>query len=512
MSLDYSPDEKLIKRPMDDSPLTKEQEEEWIRCALDKYYFFEKYVKIQTDEGKKPFKARDYQKRMLDAADENRFVVCLIGRQSGKTQAFACDILHDIIFKEDFQIGLGSYKLSAVLDFMDRIRYAYENLPWWLKPPVVVYNKFSIKLFNNSSIFANVFSETFGRGKSLNRIILDELAFCDAELSNTMMGSLIPSISASGENSQTKLNIFSTPNGTQGSFYQIWSEALTGKSNFYPVSVKYEEIPGRTKAFEEMIMKTPGMTKDKFDQEFLCMFLSSSGTLVNSRFVESLVSTPIVHSIGDFDIFVESIAGRKLAVSCDPAEGVGEDSSAIQVFDIETFEQVGEYANNMVNQSQLVTHMVRIIKYLYENGAREIYYSYESNGIGSGMGLLFENISDPDFQKATMISDQNRLAKGKTGMSTTNRSKLEACGQLKDLMEMGKIKVNSQSLINEFKTFIKKGASFEAQSGNHDDRVSATILFVRMLYELRNYEDTVDKTVSEIDSTSESEDWSTIVF
>lgn len=434
------------------------------------------------------------------------------GILSHNTTTFAADILHDIIFTEDYKVALSSYTNTNVLDFMERIQYVYEQLPWWLKPPCVVYNKFSIRFSNNSSVFGQVTQANFCRGKTVNRIILDELAFVDAKISEELMASLLPSISGSGENSTTRLNIISTPKGTIGAFYQIWSDAITNSNEFKPVEVKYEEIPGRTEEFERSMLKS--MTRDKFDQEFRNMFISSSGTLVNSRLLEAIETEPPVADYGDFEIFVDSLSDRKIALALDPSEGIGEDDSAIQVFDIDTFEQVGEYANNMVNHSTLVTHIVRFIKYLYAHGAKEVYYGYESNGIGSGLGILFDNVNDPDFDKATMISDDARLNKGMTGMHTSGPSKKAACGQLKDMIEMNKITIRSQKLINQLKTFVKKGASFEAESGNKDDRVSACLVLTRMLHILRNYEDNVDDMVSEVslDLSGDDGDWSDIFF
>lgn len=511
MAVNFAVDEKIIKRPADDLPLTPWQEAEWMKCALDKHYFFENYVYLQGEHGKTLFKPRSYQTRVIDACDEHRFTVMLLGRQSGKTSTLAADIMHDIIFRDDYKVAISSYNNSAVLDFMQRIQYIYEQMPFWLKPACVVYNKFSIRFDNNSSVFGQVCQENFCRGKTVNRIILDELAFVDAKISEALMASLLPSISGSGENSTTRLNIISTPKGTIGAYYEIWSDAITGINEFEPVEVAYEEIPGRTPEFEKQMLKS--MTRDKFDQEFRNMFISSAGTLVNSRFIESLKSVPPVRNFGDFELYVQSFYGRKVAIACDPSEGVGEDDSSIQIFDLESFEQLGEYANNMVNQSQLVTHFVRIIKLALHEGAAEVYHAYESNGVGSGMGLLLDNVSDPDFFEAMMISDPSRLAKGKTGMVTTNKSKLEACGQFKDLVEMGKLHIRSQKLINQLKTFIKTGASFAAQPGNKDDRVSATLLFVRMLYELRNYEDSVDTVVSEVSmDLSGDGDWADIFF
>lgn len=82
----FNVDDKLVKRVGDpnDLPLTPEQADEWVKCAQDKMYFFENYVYVQGAKGKTLFKPRDYQKRAIEAMANNRFVVGLMPRQSGK--------------------------------------------------------------------------------------------------------------------------------------------------------------------------------------------------------------------------------------------------------------------------------------------------------------------------------------------------------------------------------------------------------------------------------------------
>ena len=51
---------------------------------------------------------------------------------------------------------------------MDRIRRAYEQLPFWIKPGVLVYNKSEITFSNMSSIKAFSTSSSGARGSSGN--------------------------------------------------------------------------------------------------------------------------------------------------------------------------------------------------------------------------------------------------------------------------------------------------------------------------------------------------------
>jgi len=79
-------DDKIIKKAgdKDDVSLTEWQVEEWLKCADDKFYFFENYVWVQAPKGKVLFEPRPYQQRIVKSCQENRHVVALMGRQSGK--------------------------------------------------------------------------------------------------------------------------------------------------------------------------------------------------------------------------------------------------------------------------------------------------------------------------------------------------------------------------------------------------------------------------------------------
>ena len=425
------------------------------------------------------------------------------GVLSHNTTTFSADVLHDVIFNEDYRVGITSYRNDAVLDFMDRIRYSYENLPWWLKPAVTIYNRFSISFDNGSSIRSQVTAENTFRGKSMNRIISDELAFTKPAIADEFIASLLPSLEGDGENSTTKLNIISTPKGTEGAFPSIWFGALMGENGFTPIEVVYEEIPNRTPEFEEKMIKKLG--RDKFEQEYKNRFIGSGGTLVSSRIMESIKTKDPVEELGDLSIFVNDLKGRTLAIACDVAEGVNEDNHAMQIFDIETFEQVGEFANNTLPQTMYFKEIVKTVKYFFSKGVSEIFYTVENNGLGQGIMRLIENSQDNGLSEAILISDVNSdgTPAKRMGMMTTGKSKLAGCMQFKDLVETGRFKINSKRLLTEMKFFVKSGASFAAEKGAKDDRVMACVVLCNMLPQLANYEDSVHEAINDVSEDEE---------
>lgn len=420
------------------------------------------------------------------------------------TTTLGVDALHDVIFKKDYHVGITSYRGKNVLDYFQRIKFSYENLPFWMKPATTEYNKSNIAFTNNTSIRGQVTGESTFRGISLNRILVDELAFVKPSISEEFMGSLLPSISAAGENATTRLNIISTPDGTEGVFPSIWFSAIAETNSFIPVEVRYEEIPGRTPEFEEMMINELG--RDKFMQEFKNVFISSGGTLVNSRIMESLPTIDPIRQEGDLSIFTDTFKGKTIAIACDIAEGVGEDNHCMQLLDVNTFEQVGELANNMMNQTWYAKQIIKTITMLFQEGAADVYYTIEANGVGAGIATLLQNSNDEFLARATAISevDASGLSK-RLGFQMSNTKKMKGCGKFKDLVETHRIKLNSKKLLTEMKFFTKQGGTFKALSGAKDDRVMGMIIMMLLLEELANYEEEVNTVMNDI--TEEEELW-----
>jgi hypothetical protein len=69
---------------------------------------------------------------------------------------------------------------------------------------------------------------------------------------------------------------------------------------------------------------------------------------------------------------------------------------------------------------------------------------------------------------------------------------LAACAKFKNLVETKKMHVASKPLISELKTFVALGNSYEAKIGERDDLVMATLLVVRMLHLIQDFDLSID--------------------
>lgn len=502
---EYNVDYSVVKKPNQEKPLTKEEEKEWIRCADDPFYFFTNYCRVITPKGRRLFEARDYQQDLLDDIVTDRFLVVNAPRQCGKTTLLALYAVWCTIFQSSFTVGVTSFKNKNVLDIMSRCKSVYEHLPSFLKPPVKLYNQFTVEFTNGSCIYGEVTSENALRGRTNNIVIADEFAFCSPMIADGFYTALLPSLSAEGEDSETKVIFISTPNGSSGLYATLCFGAMSKINGYKYHQVDHTRIKGRTKKFEEDMIKKLG--KNKYLQEFTGAFLSDKGTLINSRTIEAIETRDPVTTMGDLNIFVDSIRGRKLMMACDVSEGIGQDSHAFQIFDIDTLEQVAEYENNELNQTHYTKTIIRTIEYMWKEGCIDLYYTVENNGVGNGVLRLLENNSNEYLEKSMLVSTNIK----KTGVATTGSSKKEGCAQFKDLCEMEKLKIYSDKLKTQLKFFVKAGNTFKAENGTHDDLVMACIVMMNMMKLLADYEEDVYETVNEV-SFEDDEDFTDIYF
>lgn len=236
-----------------------------------------------------------------------------------------------------------------------------------------------------------------------------------------------------------------------------------------------------------------------------CVWLSSKATLIDSRVIEAIKPIDPVREDKGLKLFVDSVHGKSLVMAVDVSEGVGDDAHVIQIFDVETLEQVGIYSNNTDNQHMLASKLIEIITLLFNEGAIEIYYGIENNGVGNGVLRLIEAADNSFLDRATMISstDQNGVIR-KNGITMSSRTKSEGCAQLKQLIENGRMKINDAGTKVEMQFFIKSGPSFKAERGAKDDKMMALVILSLMLIELTVYEDSVNEAVYEMDEDDES--------
>ena len=162
MSNDVYLGNPLLKKANTPIEFTQEQIEEYIKCREDPVYFAQNYVKIVTlDHGLQPFKTYDFQEKLINNFHNNRFNICKMPRQSGKSTTVVSYLLHYAIFNDSVTIGILANKAATARDLLGRLQIAYENLPKWMQQGIIAWNKGSMELENKSKIIGSQVSSIF---------------------------------------------------------------------------------------------------------------------------------------------------------------------------------------------------------------------------------------------------------------------------------------------------------------------------------------------------------------
>ena len=475
MSDGYLGNERL-KRVGVELSFTEEQLREIILCTQDPVYFIHNYVKIvNIDKGLVPFNMWDFQEEMVRDFHKNRFSICKMPRQVGKTTTTVGYMLWCVLFQDDYTIAILANKGSLAQEIMSRLQKAYEYLPLWLQQGIIVWNKRNIELENGSKVFAYATSSAGVRGGSYNLIFLDEFAFVPHNMAVDFFTSTYPVIS-SGQTS--KVIIVSTPNGLN-LFYKMWTDAIEKRSLYKPVEVHWSMVPGRDDKWKEETIRNT--SEEQFRQEFETEFIGSSATLISGAKLRSLSFFNPISSIENVDVYENPIEGHLYIATVDCAEGVGADYSSINIIDVSQvpYRQVAKYRSN-----KLPLLFFPTIIYSLCRRYNEAFILVETNNIGQQVvdilhyDLEYENVYKIDHHhiKGQTISGGFKRASN-FGIKTTKTVKKIGCANLKTLIESDKLIINDFDTIAEMNTFVRVRDSYSAEEGNNDDLVMGLVLF-----------------------------------
>ena len=470
-----------LKRADTKVEYTPEQVAEYIKCSEDPLHFILTYCKIvNIDKGLIMFPLWEFQKEMILAFEANRFVICKMPRQVGKTTTVAAYLLWKIVFNEEYSIAILANKDRQAREILGRIQLMFEHLPKWLQMGVTEWNKGNIKLENGSEILASATSSSAIRGTSQNMVYLDEFAFVPTNIQDEFFASVYPTIS-SGQSS--KVLITSTPNG-MNMFYRIWTESEEGRNAYARVDVHWSQIPGRDGAWREQTISNT--SEDQFRQEYECEFLGSSNTLIHPTKLRNMVyKHPIAQADGGLKIYEEPEKDTIYAIVVDTARGAGADYSAFIVVNVSTmpYRQVAAFRNNLI--SPLIYPNIIYGAAVKYNDALVL---VETNDIGQQVADILHY--DLEYDGVLVTANNGRTGQSLSGgfattthygVKTSKQVKRIGCATLKTLVESDKFLIYDYDTIYELSRFslknsLKGNQSYEAEDGN-DDMAMCCVLF-----------------------------------
>ena len=470
-------DNPLLKRVGVKVEYTKEQFDEYVKCAQDPIYFT-KYMNIITlDEGLVPFNMYDFQKDMISTFHDNRFSIVKCPRQVGKTTTAVAYLLWTVLFKDSQSIAVLANRGETARAILGKLQLAYENLPIWMQQGVVEWNKGRIELENGSVIIASSTSGSAARSGSFNIVFLDEFAFVPSNIAYDFITSVYPVITAG---TKTKIIIVSTPNG-MNLFYKLWTDAVNKKNNYVPFEIHWSMVPGRDDAWKEETIKNT--SEHQFRQEFETEFLGSSNTLISAQKLQQLVYQEAIAEHDKVKIYKPPVKDDKphiYGMFVDVSEGKGLDSSTFSIIDMTTmpYEQVATYKSSSIS-----TLLFPTVIYNAARMYNDAYVLVEINNTPQIADILHQDLEYENlFKVFTGNKKPQQLSAGfargiQLGLKMSTQVKRIGCSNLKTLVEGNKLVINDFDTISELTTFVASKTSFAAESDANDDMVMGLVTF-----------------------------------
>jgi hypothetical protein len=469
-----NPNLKKVNTPVE---FTKDNIKEYKKCEKDPIYFMMNYVQVVSlDEGLVPFKMWDFQKHIVRTIHDNRFTICKLPRQSGKSTTTISYLLHYALFNPNSNIAILANKSSTARDILGRLQLAYENLPKWMQQGVINWNKGNIELENKSTIVAAATSSSAIRGGSFNIIFLDEFAFVPANIAEMFFSSVYPTIS-SGK--KTKMIIVSTPHG-MNMYYKLWIDAINKQNDYVPIEVHWSEVPGRDEKWKETTIRNT--SPEQFQQEFECEFLGSVDTLISPAKIKATPYIPAIESKNGLQMFKRPEKDHLYVTTVDVARGTGRDYSAFAVIDATNipYEVVATYKNNEVKPHIFPSVIEQVCK-----GYNRAHILTEVNDIGQQVAEILQ--MELEYDNVLMTTQRGRAGQilgamfsgrgTSMGVRMTKQIKALGTSSIKTLIESDKVIINDFQLIEEMSTFSRRGNSWMAEDGCNDDLMMCLVIF-----------------------------------
>lgn len=500
---------------------------EYKLCSLSPYYFIDRYSFIPFPRiGIIPFKLYYFQQEILKEINNLKKVVFLKSRQVGISSLFALYCLWRCLFLDAESIDVVSLKLNKAQEFVGKMKPTMDRLPPFINKKLEIDNSQKLKWENSSQIVSEPASERAGRSDTLSFLVLDEVAhYLSNRLTRGIVAAAIPTLTRTGGS----LALLSTPCKTAGSgayyYEQVTQLQLEGNSSteklievgWYEVPDIKEILPYKSyntvlqkyidkdyynnpviqremKKFFEPISKdwknNEWLRKQYKDlgpvlyaQEILHSFVVSGNQVFSEdilKRLEECAKEPIeVDKLGKKGakglwIWKRPIPKKRYIFGVDISSGTGSDTSTIEVFDVEEYEQVCEFKGFISTPA-----FGRLIKSLarYYN---EAFIVIECNGIGEA---VFNEIYYHDTDSYTNVYKQKKTKNGitrMTGYTSDSKTRRLLTNDLIDWLAVDELweelKIYSSRIWDEAKTWIWEGNKPIHETGAHDDILIALAL------------------------------------
>ena len=454
------------------------------KCKENILHFAENHFYIvNADEGRIKIPLHSFQKKALRMIRDQRFILLLFSRQVGKTTIATIFLLWIAIFQDDQKILLVANKENTAKEIFRRVRFAYENLPNWLKAPIQYYGLEALELANGSRISITTTTGTAGRGSTANVLFIDEADWIEPNMLNEFWASVYPIISSS---KKSKIIMASTPRDNSGLFYKLYDGSVKGTNDWVHMKVLWNEVPGRDEVWKR---KTMGSLSDVnlWNREFECQFDEVGESALDIEMFDTMkkhtMEPMYVYENGSYLVWEKPNENHIYVAGVDISEGVGKDASVIQILDItdpQKIVQAAIYQNNKITPSEFTPKLREILQHWGDPFAM-----IERNNCG---GQVVDNLKR-DFNYDNIVNWGIDMVVNKKStnlgiVSHTNTKYHAIMNQRYWINTVKSVQINDINTVMELKDFVRlRNNTWGAKHGMHDDRVMSLAWALMILHE-----------------------------
>ena len=200
------------------------------------------------------------------------------GILSHNTITTATYIVWYILFNKEKNVLMVADVMDTTKELIDKMKNIILNLPFFMKPGLVINNVMMLKFDNGSRVIGRTTTKKTGIGFNIHLLYMDEFAHIDASFLSFFYRSIYPTVSAM---TNSKVIITSTPNGVNR-FYRLWMDAIDKKNTYVPMRVDWWQVPGRDEQWRLDTIANLGSEED-FNQEYGLQFFSGDTLLMSSH-------------------------------------------------------------------------------------------------------------------------------------------------------------------------------------------------------------------------------------
>ena len=488
---------------------TPEEIEELAKCKSSLLHFAINHCVITTPGGRKLLKdaggLRDFQEQILKAYKDNPLNILMASRQTGKTVTSAIFMLWFLLFHPEKTALCVADNFTTTKELIDKFRIALEGLPFYMKPGIDTINQSNIKFDSNSRLVGRTTTKKSGIGLTVNLLYIDEFAHINDANLDDFYRAIFPTVTADPNG---RIIITSTPNG-KNKFWEIWKDAVSRESSYYPIRVDWWQIPGRDEDWKKQKIADLGSVED-FNQEYGLQFHSSDKLLLNSKDLRKLdiikqeyVNNNIFLSeemfyFNEYIFFHKKYSnwtvdqfksdGSIYVFSIDTADGIGADYSVLNIYktvalpvdelvkkkevvknevDAISLVQIGYLRSNQLDINQFTIACENIIYNVFNPDNTRIVLELNHKG-----DILLNQFRENDqYWPGQIIYTKHTQAavSFKPGLRLGPTNKIKYCEKFKYLVSINRIIPNDEYTISELGSFGKStGGVYRGQNGNDD--------------------------------------------